>query len=91
MPVAKFLELRADTASRLLAGHEMEIEIEDARSLRLMVSTQIVVAGEHILNDYDSGLTVPWLAKQLDPTEAGEKFRVRLTTGGKSQLEIEKI
>lgn len=91
VPVAKFLELRADTANGLMAGHELEFKIADTRPLRLMVSTQIVVGGEHILNDYDSGLTVPWLEHQLDTTQAGEKFRVRLTTGGESRLEITKI
>jgi hypothetical protein len=54
------------------------------------VSTHIVAGGEHILNDYDSGLTVQWLANDLESIAAGGRYRVRLTTSGKLEIEITK-
>jgi len=89
IPIVPLLQLRADNAAELLAGCAVEFAFDEPPALAVMVSTQITVYDEIVLNDYDSGLTMPWLAHDLGRSGPGKRGVIRLVTGRSPRLESE--
>jgi hypothetical protein len=89
IPRGTLLELGAATAGSLLKGCALEFAHDDPSGLEAMVSTRIDVFGAERLDDYDSGITMPWIAHALGRSGPGRRARIRLVPGATPRLEAE--
>jgi len=86
VPVTPFLELTVTSAEQLLAGHEIEFQLNDARALPVIVTTAITVHENVILDDYDCSPTVPWPIRDLGRPVAGTRAILRHVPGPSPHL-----
>ena len=87
VPIASFLQLRAANAAEFLDGQEIVFDFSDPRELHAIISTRIDVHGDITLGDYDSGITMPWIAHNLGRSGPEKSGRIRLIPGSSPHLE----
>jgi predicted GNAT superfamily acetyltransferase len=77
----------ADRASRRFRVPELE---ED-RQWHAMLCTEVVVYGDEVLGDYDSGVSYPERLRELGPLEGGEELDVRYRPGTDPGFEVRRV
>ncbi len=85
IPLASLLELDAASVPQLkncgFPAVRVPLPPPAEPQLRLMLRTKVTVFGPEILGDYDSGITCPFLNKDLDVLQPGSEAVFRYETG----------
>ena len=85
IPLAPLLELDAASVLQLknhgFPGVRVALPPPAEPQLRLMLRTKVTVFGPEILGDYESGITCPFLSKDLDVLQPGSEAVFRYETG----------